>query len=202
MRFVASHEPRNGPCLLIASIAYWLHVGVNRHCPPSRRPSVTRYSRTSWISNQRISAMHDTSSVDDARLLQSFEDCTLPFVQWTHRCHVKVAYLYLRHFSFDEALVRIRNGIKAYNAANKVPEGPTSGYNETTTHAMVHLIAATMRAYDGTFPTSGADSFCDTHSQLMTRHVLRLFYSPQRRMDPLAKTQFVEPDLAPLPRIL
>jgi hypothetical protein len=36
----------------------------------------------------------------------------------------------------------------------------------------------------------------------MTRHALRLFYSLQRRMHPLAKTQFVEPDLAPLPRIL
>jgi hypothetical protein len=36
----------------------------------------------------------------------------------------------------------------------------------------------------------------------MTRHVLRLFYSPQRRMDPRAKTEFVEPDLVPLPRIV
>src|SRR5690242_9116586 len=130
--------------------------------------------------------------MDDAELLRSFEDCTLPFAQWTHRCHVKVAYLYLRQLSFDQALARVRAGIRKYNAANQVPEGPTSGYNETTTHAMLHLIAAVMRAYDGTFPTDSADAFCDAHPQLMTRHVLRLFYSPQRRMHPLAKTQFIE----------
>lgn len=95
----------------------------------------------------------------------------------------------------------MRRGIKAYNAANKVPEGPTSGYNETTTHAFVHLIAATMAAYAQAMPTPTADAFCDMHPQLMTRNVLRLFYSPERRMDARAKTEFVEPDLAPLPRI-
>ena len=137
----------------------------------------------------------------DAEFLQRFEDLTLPFAQWTHRAHVKVAYLYLRAHSFDDSLARIRRGIKAYNAANDVPDGPSSGYNETTTHAFLHLVAATMRAYDDVVPTQSADAFCDAHPQLMTRHVLRLYYSPERRMHPLAKRRFVEPDLAPLPVI-
>ena len=29
--FIVSHSPFNGPCLVIASIAYWLQVGVKRH---------------------------------------------------------------------------------------------------------------------------------------------------------------------------
>lgn len=140
--------------------------------------------------------------MDDGEFLRQFEARTLPFDQWTHRAHVKVAFLYLRDFPFDDALARVRTGIKAYNAANQVPEGPTSGYNETTTVAFVTLVAATMRAYGGTFPAADADAFCDTHPQLMTRHALRLFYSPARRMHPDAKARFVEPDLAPLPRIL
>jgi hypothetical protein len=138
---------------------------------------------------------------DDRKFLGQFEACSLPFEQWTHRAHVKVAYLYLLQHPFDEALNCIRTGIQRYNAANKVPESPTSGYNETTTRAFVHLVAAVMRAYGKVFPTGTADSFCDTHPQLLTRHVLRLFYSPDHRMHPLAKTQFVEPDLAPLPEI-
>ena len=137
---------------------------------------------------------------NDDQFLDAFESQSLPFDQWTHRAHVKVAYLYLRSHPFPEALTRMRRGIKAYNAANNVPESPTSGYNETTTHAFLHLIAATIAAYGGVFPTETADAFCDAHPQLMTRHVLRLFYSPQQRMHPLAKTQFVEPDLAPLPK--
>jgi hypothetical protein len=134
--------------------------------------------------------------------LASFEARTLPFAQWTHRAHVKVAFLYLRTLPFESALAKVRAGVRAYNAANEVPEGPTSGYNETTTVAFLHLVAATMAAYGEAFPAPTADTFCDAHPQLMTRHALRLFYSPQRRMDPRAKTQFVEPDLAPLPRIV
>jgi hypothetical protein len=138
----------------------------------------------------------------DDEHLRAFEELTLPFEQWTHRAHVKVAFTYLRRHPFDEALRRMRDGVKAYNARHGVPEGPTSGYNETTTHAFLHLVAATVHAYGTTHPTPDADAFCDTHPQLMTRHALRLFYSPERRMHPLAKTQFVEPDLAPLPKIL
>jgi hypothetical protein len=139
--------------------------------------------------------------MSDGEFLASFEACTLPFEQWTHRAHVKVAYLYLRRYSFDEALGRMRAGIKGYNAANKVPEGPSSGYNETTTRAFLHIVAAVMGAYGGTHPVEDAEGFCDMHPQLMSKHVLRLFYSPQRRMDPRAKVEFVEPDLAPLPEI-
>jgi hypothetical protein len=136
---------------------------------------------------------------DDATLLARFEDLTLPFAQWTHRAHVKVAFLYLRAHAFDAALDRMRTGIRRYNAHHRVPDGPTEGYNETTTVAFARLIHATMRAYGETFPTATADAFCDAHPQLMTRHALRFFYSPQRRMHPDAKHRFVEPDLAPLP---
>jgi hypothetical protein len=140
--------------------------------------------------------------MDDRELLSQFEECRLPFEQWTHRTHVKVAFLYLREHPFEAALDRMRQGIKAYNAANKVPEGPLQGYNETTTTAFMHLIHATMQAYGDTFPTPDADSFCDTHPQLLSKHVLRLFYSPQRRVLPEAKSRFIEPDLTPLPRIV
>ena len=140
--------------------------------------------------------------MDDREFLAQFESLTLPFPQWTHRAHVKVAFLYLREHGFDAALQRLRSGIQSYNAANNVPDTPTSGYNETTTHAFLHLIDATMRAYSELIPTPDAESFCDAHPQLQHRHALRLFYSPQRRMHPDAKTRFVEPDLAPLPRIV
>jgi hypothetical protein len=137
----------------------------------------------------------------DDEHLRAFEDLSLPFDQWTHRAHVKVAFIYLTRHPFEEALNRMRAGVKAFNARHAVPENQTSGYNETTTHAFLHLIAATLHAYGQSHPAPDADAFCDTHPQLMTRHALRLFYSPARRMHPLAKTQFVEPDLAPLPKM-
>ncbi|HSV16131.1 MAG TPA: GNAT family N-acetyltransferase [Tepidisphaeraceae bacterium] len=141
-------------------------------------------------------------STSDPEFLRQFETCALPFAQWTHRAHVKVAYLYLSAHPFDEALPLMRTGIKRYNAHNHVPESETSGYNETTTHAFMHLIAASMLAYGATYPTSNADHFYESHPQSHTRHILRLFYSPQQRMHPLAKTRFIEPDLTPLPRFI
>lgn len=137
--------------------------------------------------------------MDDAELVRQFEACTLPLAEWTHRAHVKVAFVYLRALPFEEALDRMRTGIQAYNAANQVVEGPTSGYNETTTCAFLRLIAATIAAYGRVLPTPDADAFCEAHPQLLSKHILRLFYTPERRLHPDAKTQFVEPDLAPLP---
>src|SRR5882757_4417970 len=112
--------------------------------------------------------------MDDAELLRQFEDLSLPFEQWTHRAHVRVAFCYLKHHPFPEALNRVRSGIKAYNAANKVPESATSGYNETTTVAFLHLVHATMRAYGPAMPTETSNEFCQTHPQLLNKQVLRL----------------------------
>jgi hypothetical protein len=94
---------------------------------------------------------------DDA-FLQQFEDRTLPFVQWTHRAHLKVAYLYLTRMDFDSAAQKVC-GIRAYNAANRVPESPTNGYHQTTTMAWLHIIAAMLAEY-GPAPT--ADEFLDS----------------------------------------
>jgi hypothetical protein len=102
----------------------------------------------------------------DDEHLQAFENLTLPFPQWTHRAHVKIAFTYLHRHPFIEALIRMRDGVKSYNARHAVLESPTSGYNETTTHAFLHLIAATMQAYGTTHPTPDADAFCDMHPQL------------------------------------
>ena len=140
-------------------------------------------------------------ALNDDEFLRQFEARSLPFSEWTHRAHIKVAYLYLRDHAYGVALEKLRRGIKAYNAANKVVESDTSGYNETTTCAMAQIIAATMAAYCPIMPTANADAFCDTHPQLLTKHILRLFYSPERRMQLNAKAEFVPPDLAPLPEI-
>lgn len=140
--------------------------------------------------------------MSDDEFLRQFEDCSLPFEQWTHRAHMKVAFLYVRDHPFEVALAKMRSGIKSFNTIHNVPESDTRGYNETTTCAMMRLVAATNAAYGSTFPTPSADAFCDTHPQLMTKHVLRLFYSPQRRMHADAKTRFVEPDLTHLPELV
>src|SRR5882757_8963751 len=109
----------------------------------------------------------------DDIFLQQFETRTLPFAKWTHRAHLKVAYLYLVRVDFETAAQKVCEGIRAYNAANNVPESPTSGYHQTTTMAWLHIITATLAEYG---PAATADEFLDAQPQLAQKKILRLFY--------------------------
>jgi hypothetical protein len=135
--------------------------------------------------------------MDDVTFLQQFEACAFPFDRWHHDAHIKIAYLYLRRHSLEEAISKMRNGIKAYNAANKVEEGPDRGYHETMTQAWVRLVHLALCEYG---PAETADSFFEQHPELSQKKVLRLFYTRERFMSPQAKVGFLEPDLAPLPK--
>lgn len=135
----------------------------------------------------------------DAEHLRRFEDHSLPHEQWTHRAHLKVAYLYLQQFSFAETLERLRIGIKAYNAAHGIQDTPTGGYHETLTQVWLQLVHATLRQFG---PAETADAFFDAQTQLSSKRTPLLFYSRDLVMSAEAKQAFVVPDLAPLPQPL
>ena len=125
-----------------------------------------------------------------------FESGEWPLADFHHRQHIKVAYLYLRRYPFETAMNRIREKIKAFNAAHNVPDLPTSGYHETMTQAWLRLVHLTLCEYG---PAESADAFYEQNPQLSQKKALRLFYSKEVFMSPSAKYEFLEPDLAPLP---
>ena len=137
--------------------------------------------------------------MNDDEHLSRFEDQSLPREVWHHRAHLKVAYLYLTRFPFEEALRKMRAGVKAYNAANGIADTPTGGYHETMTQAWLQLVHTTLCQFG---PADSADAFFDAQTQLNEKRVLRLFYSRDRMMSAEAKAAFLAPDLAPLPRPL
>lgn len=133
----------------------------------------------------------------DETFLRAFEDCTLPFAEWRHRAHIKVAYLYLRQLPFAEALEKIRANIKRYNAATNTPETLERGYHETITVAWMRLVDFTLHEYG---PAASADEFLEAQEQLLNKKALRFFYSRDRIISWKAKAEFMEPDLAPFPQ--
>jgi len=135
--------------------------------------------------------------MNDAELLTRFEAQAIARREWTHRLHVRMAYLYLREHPFEEALAKIREGIQRLNAANSVPEGPQSGYNETLTVAWATLVHTTLIEQG---PADTSDQFVDKQPQLLCSTLLRLFYSRAIWTEQDCKTKFVEPDLTPLPK--
>jgi hypothetical protein len=134
--------------------------------------------------------------MSDDEFISAFESCTFPFAEWHHRAHVKIAYLYLRRYGLESATERLRHGIRAYNAANNVPDGPDRGYHETLTQFWLHVIHTTITQYGA---SGTADEFFDSHPQLSQKKNHRLFYSPGLFTSARAKVEFVPPDLAPLP---
>jgi len=135
---------------------------------------------------------------DDA-FLRAFESTAIDIEAWNHRCHVRMAYLYLVRHGYDAGLVRIRDGINALNASHgdKIPKDQVDrGYHETLTAAWARIIAASIRRWG-----AGADfdAFAAEHPHLLQKRLTRLFYSRERMTTWEAKRAFVEPDLLPLP---
>ena len=137
--------------------------------------------------------------MNDADLLAAFENCSLPIEQWTHRAHVRVAYLFASTHDFASAVDRMREKIKAYNKATDTPEAIDRGYHETITQAFMKLVfAANLR----TGPHGSSEKFCDSHPELLANRTLLSYYSRERIMTPASKTGFIEPDLCPLPNVV
>jgi len=133
--------------------------------------------------------------LSDEEFLRQFETCTLRYVHWTHRAHLRVAYLYVTHFGLDGAIPKVTAGIRAYNQSQNIVDTPTSGYHETMTVAWLHIVAAALAACG---PVGGAEQFLEMQPQFQKDFLLR-FYSPQCLGSPEAKYSFVMPDLATLP---
>jgi hypothetical protein len=134
---------------------------------------------------------------DDAAFLAAFESQAIPFADWSHRAHIRMAFNYLSRHPLEDALARIRRGIQALNRAHGTLEAPTRGYHETLTIAWARVVAGAIAAHG---PFRDSNDFCDRSPHLLQRTLMSVFYSRERLFSPEAKRSFVEPDLAPLPR--
>jgi len=133
---------------------------------------------------------------DDAEFLKQFESTAWPREKWHHRQHIKVAYLYLRRYPFEQAQAVIRERIKAFNAAKQVPESLLGGYHDTMTQAWMHLVYFALCEQG---PAASADAFYDRHPELWGKKTLRFFYS-NVFITPEAKAAFLPPDRTPFPK--
>ena len=84
---------------------------------------------------ERCQRMHN---VDD--LVSGFVSCSVRKGDWTHAAHLTVGFWHVRQYGADEALVRLREGIRRLNESFGNVNTPTSGYHETITCAYVRLL--------------------------------------------------------------
>jgi hypothetical protein len=133
--------------------------------------------------------------LSDEELWHAFETQALPAAAWTHRAHLRVAWLFLKRHPIDDAHVLMRVGIIRLNAFHGLVETVSRGYHDTLTRLWLALVAAQMQAADA--PSSGA--FVDACAGALGKDAVLRHYSKERVMSVRARASFVEPDLLPLP---
>ena len=140
-------------------------------------------------------AAPSAESIDD--LVGRFAARTLPHAEWTHRAHLMVGAWHVHRHGPDDALARLRAGIRALNDAHGTPNTATSGYHETVTRAYVRLLGEFLGACPIEMPLAERVAAI-LAGPLAARDVLSKFYSRERLMSAAARAAWVEPDLAPL----
>lgn len=132
-------------------------------------------------------------SSDDAEFLAALEDTSLPGTEFSHRNHLRAAWLYLETHPLPEAAMRCALAIQKYAATLGAP----GKFHLTLTLAFMHIVAdlrarhpaASWEAFLAACPELVQDA-----QQLIARH-----YSEDLLQSERAKKTFVPPDREPLP---
>lgn len=133
--------------------------------------------------------------MDDRELWEAFSSSSLPETMWTHRAHLRVAWMILKRFPLDEAHHFMRIGVIRLNAFHGLVESTTRGYHDSMTRAWLILISALMNETGA----SSSEVFLDVCGDQLEKGALKRYYSEERIQSVRARVMFVEPDLVPLP---
>lgn len=130
------------------------------------------------------------SEADLASLATHFEACTLPYENWTHRAHIALAVHYLKRFTPEEALIRLRKQIQLFNKN----VGDPAGYHETITRLFVRKISAYLAEHRSPELPNSIDELAQTCGLAW----MLSYYSPERLWSAEARNEWLEPDIQEL----
>jgi 4-hydroxy-tetrahydrodipicolinate synthase len=137
------------------------------------------------------------SARDLERLQARFTERAIPAAEWTHTAHLQMGAWHVFQLGADEALVRLRAGIRRLNQSHGLVETPTRGYHETITRAYVELTATFLAGFASAVPLHERVAAL-LAAPLGRRDALLSFYERERLMSPAARAAWVEPDRRPL----
>lgn len=130
-------------------------------------------------------------------LAARFESAAIPKTEWTHAAHLSVGLWHVDRYGAEEALARLRAGIRRLNDAHGTINSATSGYHETITRAYVVLFAELLAAESPGMPLARRLAAV-LEGPLGAREALFRHYSRARLLSPEARATWQEPDLRPL----
>jgi hypothetical protein len=128
-----------------------------------------------------------SAPIGDEEFLQAFHNCELPASWFRHGDHLRLAWLHLHRVPADEALQRVRTGIRRFAAHH----GVSHIYHDTLTTAWVRLLA-THREPDFA-------QFMRENEPRLNRDLLYRFWTPDALNSEAAKREWLAPDREALP---
>jgi hypothetical protein len=118
----------------------------------------------------------------DQEFLQALENCTLPAADFSHRNHVRAAYLYLRDRSFGAAIDAMCATLQRYVRHL----GKADRYHETITVAFMALVNAHRVERDEPW-----EEFIARNPRLLDSKLLATYYSPETLGAEAARRRFL-----------
>jgi hypothetical protein len=128
--------------------------------------------------------------MDDATLVDSFENGVVPPGGFHHEQHVRVAWYYLRHQPLLEALHRFQRQLRLFAQG----QGKPDLYHETITTAYVLLINE--RLHENGARDEGWEAFAARNTDLLSwkPSILQRYYRDETLWSDRARRIFVMPD--------
>lgn len=133
-------------------------------------------------------------SLSDREFRAAFEAGAYAPADFSHRAHVRLAYVYLAESDGAQALERYRAALIGFLSHHGIP---ATKYHETLTRAWLlgvhHFMHRSPEA-------SSSDDFIARNPALLDSKIMLTHYSADLLFSPQARADFVEPNLDPIPR--
>jgi hypothetical protein len=113
---------------------------------------------------------------------------------FTHKAHLRLAYVQLAQDEVDVAHCKFRDAIGRFLGHHQID---SSKYHETLTRAWLLAVRHFM---DRAGSTDSADDFLSRSSVLHDPNVMLTHYSKAVLYSPAARASFIEPDMDPIPQ--
>jgi dTDP-4-amino-4,6-dideoxygalactose transaminase len=136
---------------------------------------------------------HEVSK-SDLEFRAAFEAGAYAPADFSHRAHVRLAYVYLATNDVERASTLMRNAIVNFLRHHGI--APTK-YHETLTHAWILAVFHFMHR---TTEAMSAEDFINRTPILLDSRIMMTHYSAERLFSQHARAAFLEPDLDPIPR--
>lgn len=134
------------------------------------------------------------ASIKDIAFRDDFEAGRVSPADFTHRQHLRLAYVNLCDQSLDAAHIRIRTSINQLLVQNGLDTG---NYHETLTLSWLKAVQYFMTR--SAKPFQSADQFMADSAIVLDSKAMLTHYSSDRLFSEAARSRFLEPDLQPIP---